>query len=357
MFISKIKLENFRNYDKQEIDLDENINIIYGNNAQGKTNILEAIFLCSMGKSFRAKKDKELIKFEKNKAVAEIEYKKEDRQGTIRAEIEDKKIFFSNDVKQTKISDIIGKVNAVIFTPDTIDIIKDDPETRRRFLNMMISSLRPKYIHLMSNYKNALIQRNNYLRQIKIDNKPEEMLDIWDEQLAELSYEIYEYRNLYMKKFSEKVNDIHKKITKSGKLLEEIEIKYISDGKSKEEFLKKLKSSRDNDIKRGFTGVGVHRDDFKIYINNELALNYGSQGQQRTAILTLKLTELEIVKEEIGESPILLLDDFMSELDSNRRKSFLENIEGCQVIITCTDDIKDINSKVKRIYVEEGKCS
>lgn len=255
MFIRKIKLENFRNYNNQEIEFDENINIIYGNNAQGKTNILEAIFLCSMGKSFRAKKDKELVKFEKNKASVEVEYQKEDRTGVVKAEIEDKKVFFSNDVKQTKISDIIGKINTVIFTPDTIDIIKDDPETRRRFLNMMISSLRPKYIHLMSNYKNALNQRNNYLRQIKTEGKSEGMLDIWDEQLAELSYQIYEYRNFYMKKFSEKVNVIHKKITKSGKLTEEIKIKYFSDGKSKEEFLNKLKKSRENDIKRGFTGI------------------------------------------------------------------------------------------------------
>ena len=357
MFIRKVKLENFRNYEKQEIEFEKNINIIYGNNAQGKTNIIESIFLCSMAKSFRAKRDNELIKFEKDKAIVEIEYEKEDREGKIKAEIDDKKTFFSNDIKQTKISDIIGKVNTVIFTPDTIDIIKDNPETRRRFLNMLISSLRPKYISLMNNYKNALLQRNNYLRQIKVENKPEEMLDIWDEQIAELSYKIYEYRKEYIDKFIEKINVIHQKITKSGKLPEEIKIKYFSDGKNKEDLLRKLKEGRSNDIKRGFTGFGIHRDDFKIFINNEMALNYGSQGQQRTAILTLKLTELEIVKEEIGESPILLLDDFMSELDENRRKSFLENIDGCQVIITCTDDIKEIKNNVKKIYVEEGKCS
>ena len=355
MYIKNIKLENFRNYEKQEINLDKNINIIYGNNAQGKTNIIESIFVCSMGKSFRAKKDKELIKLGENKAIIEIEYEKKDRKGQIKAEIENKKIFYANGVKQNKISDIIGKVNTVIFTPDTIDIIKDDPDTRRRFLNMVISSLRPKYIHLMSNYKKCLEQRNNYLKQIKTNNKSENMLDVWDEQLSNLSFNIYEYRKQYMEKFSNKINDIHKKITKSGKL-EEIKIKYFSDGKTQEEFYKKIISSRENDIKRGFTSSGIHRDDFKIYINNKPVLNYGSQGQQRSAILTLKLTELEIIKEEIGESPILLLDDFMSELDSNRRNNFLENIKDCQVIITCTDDIKDINSKVNRIYVEEGKC-
>lgn len=180
---------------------------------------------------------------------------KKTESGNIRSEIDSKKVFFSNDVKQNKISDIIGKVNTIIFTPDTIDIIKDDPETRRRFLNMMISSLKPKYIHLMSNYKNTLNQRNNYLRQIKFEGKPESMLEIWDEQIAELSYSIYEYRNMYIEKISKKINIIHKNITKRGNLSEEIKIKYFSDGKSKQDYLKKIKETRENDIKKGFTGV------------------------------------------------------------------------------------------------------
>ena len=253
MFIKKINLENFRNYEKQEIELCKDINIIYGNNAQGKTNILESIFLCSMGKSFRAKKDKELIKFENDKSTVEVEYQKCDRDGKIRVELDSKKTFFSNGVKQNKVSDIIGKVNTVIFTPDTIDIIKEDPETRRKFLNMLISSLRPKYIHLMNTYKNALEQRNNYLKQIKLENKPEIMLDIWDEQLSDLSSKIFEYRSLYMKKFSDKINVIHNKLTNSGKLTEKITIKYYSDGNSRDEFLSKMKSLHGLDIKRGYT--------------------------------------------------------------------------------------------------------
>ena len=353
MYIKKVILENFRNYENQEIELNENINIIYGNNAQGKTNIIESVFLCAFGKSFRAKKDSELIKFDENNCKVEVFYNKIDREGSIKAIIEDKKVFFSNGVKQNKISDIIGKINVVIFTPDDIEIIKDGPQKRRRFLDMMISSLRPNYLHLLNNYNKTLEQRNNYLRQIKMENKNPSMLDIWDEQLADYSFKIYEYRKYFIEKISNIIEDIHSLITKSGK--EDIKIKYISNSKNKESFLENLKKSRQVDIKRGVTATGVHRDDFMIYINGRPVSIFGSQGQQRTTILTLKLCELKIVKEEIGDSPILLLDDFMSELDEKRRESFLENIKGNQVIITCTDRI-DLENESSIYYVENGIC-
>ena len=353
MHIKNIILENFRNYDNQEINLNQNINIIYGNNAQGKTNIIESVFLCAYGKSFRAKKDKELIKFDKDICKVEVSYSKVDREGTINAEINDKKTFFVNGVKQNKISDIIGKINVVIFTPDDIEIIKDGPQRRRKFLDMLISSLKPNYIHLLNTYNKTLEQRNNYLRQIKLENKPASMLDIWDEQLAEYSYKIFEYRKYFIEKISNSIEDIHSLITKCGK--EDIKIKYISNSKNKESFLENLKKSRAVDIKRGFTATGVHRDDFMIYINSRPVSIFGSQGQQRTAILTLKLCELKIVKEEIGDTPILLLDDYMSELDEKRRTSFLENIKGNQVIITCTDRI-DLENESSIYYVENGIC-
>lgn len=312
-------------------------------------------YLCVLiGKSFRAKKDRELIKFEKDISKINLNYNKIDREGSISLEIKDKKIFFSNGVKQNRISDIIGKINVVIFTPDDIEIIKDGPQKRRRFLDMMISSLRPNYIHLLNNYNKILEQRNNYLRQIKLENKDANMLDIWDFQLAEYSYKIYEYRKYYVEKFSEKINDIHTLITKSGK--ENVKIKYISNSKNKEDFLKNLKKTRMLDIKKGFTSTGIHRDDFIIYINEKPVSIFGSQGQQRTIILTLKLCELNIVKEEIGEYPILLLDDFMSELDEKRRKNFLENIKGNQVILTCTDRI-NIDNNNSIFYVEKGICT
>ena len=353
MHIKEISLENFRNYEKQNIILNPDINIIYGNNAQGKTNIIEAIFLCSYGKSFRAKKDSDLIKFGKERAKVEVLYEKIDREGKITVNIDNKKLFYINDINQKKISDIIGKINIVTFTPDDIEIIKDGPQRRRKFLDMMISSLKPNYIHLLNTYNKALEQRNNYLRQIKIENKSINMLDIWDETLSEYSYKIFEYRKYFIDKFSEKLEVFHNLITKSGK--EEIKIKYISNGRDRESYLENLRKSRQVDIKRGFTATGIHRDDFMIYINNRPVTIFGSQGQQRTAVLTLKLCELQIVKDELNENPILLLDDFMSELDNQRRKSFLENIEGNQVIITCTDKI-ELNRKASNFFVEKGVC-
>ncbi len=305
------------------------------------------------GKSYRAKKDKDLVKFNSNNTNVEVLYKKVDREGKIRANINDKKTFFINDIKQNKVSEILGKINVVIFTPDDIEIIKDGPQRRRKFLDMMISSLKPNYIHLLNQYNKTLEQRNNYLRQIKYENKNPQMLDIWDEQLSEYSYSIYEYRKYYIEKISEKIEVFHNLITKSGK--ENIKIKYISNSKNKESFLENLKKSRAIDINRGFTATGVHRDDFMIYINDKPASIFGSQGQQRTATLTLKLCELEIVKEEINDTPILLLDDFMSELDETRRKSFLENIKGNQVIITCTDKI-ELDTEYSEFYVEKGIC-
>ena len=353
MHIKEISLENFRNYEKQNIILNPDINIIYGNNAQGKTNIIEAIFLCSYGKSFRAKKDSDLIKFGKERAKVEVLYEKIDREGKITVNIDNKKLFYINDINQKKISDIIGKINIVTFTPDDIEIIKDGPQRRRKFLDMMISSLKPNYIHLLNTYNKALEQRNNYLRQIKIENKSINMLDIWDETLSEYSYKIFEYRKYFIDKFSEKLEVFHNLITESGK--EEIKIKYISNGRDRESYLENLRKSRQVDIKRGFTATGIHRDDFMIYINNRPVAIFGSQGQQRTAVLTLKLCELQIVKDELNENPILLLDDFMSELDNQRRKSFLENIEGNQVIITCTDKI-ELNRKASNFFVEKGVC-
>lgn len=342
MWINNIKINNFRNYKNQEIKLNNGINVFYGENAQGKTNIIESIFLCSMGKSFRAKKDNELIKFGEERATVEINFNKIDRDGKIKVEIADKKQVSVNGIRIKKLSEILGNINVVIFTPDDIEILKGSPQKRRRFLDIMISQLKPNYMHILNMYLKTLEQRNKYLRQIKMENKDESLLDIWDEKLVEYAIRIYQYRKEFIEKIKNKIQEIHLKITENK---EEIEIEYISECEEKEKFLKLLKNRRRLDIIKGFTTKGVHRDDFMIYINKKPVNVYGSQGQHRTAILSLKFSELQVVYEEVGEYPILLLDDFMSELDGNRKKNFLENIKDAQVIITCTEkiDIENIN--------------
>ncbi len=354
MYIEKIKLQNFRNYKELEINLNKNINIIYGNNAQGKTNILEAIFLGSFGKSFRTNKEKEMIKFNEEKSLVEIFYQKKDRDGKIKIEIGNKKQISINGIKIKKLSDLLGNINIVIFTPDDINILKDGPAGRRRFLDIMIGQIRPNYVYNLNMYLKALEQRNNYLRQIREENKKEEMLEIWDEKLAEYGEKIYIYRKEFINKILNKINEIHKNITDEK---EKIKIEYLSNCDNKENYLKLLKERRKLDIIKGFTTKGIHRDDFVIYINEKEVNIYGSQGQNRTAVLSLKLSELQVVYDEIGEYPILLLDDFMSELDEKRRKNFLSNIKNTQVILTGTDKIELTNLDYSIFYAKDGKIN
>ena len=351
MWIKNIKLNNFRNYNKKEIKLNENINVFFGENAQGKTNIIESIFLCSIGKSFRTNKEKELIKFNEEKALVEINFEKSDRQGNIKIELGDKKQVYLNGIKLKKLSELLGNINVVIFTPDDINILKGGPQNRRKFLDIMISQLRPNYMHVLTLYLKTLEQRNNYLKQIKTENKDENLLDIWDEKLIEYGMKIFEYRNEFIEKIKNKIKIIHNEITQNK---EDIEIKYFSDANTRQNFINELKSRRKLDIIKGFTTKGVHRDDFVVYINGKEVEIYGSQGQHRTAILSLKLSELKVIYDEIGEYPILLLDDFMSELDDKRRKNFLNNIKDLQVIITCTEKITLENLKYFSYNVIDG---
>jgi len=354
MYIKKIKLENFRNYETQEIIFNKNINNIFGDNAQGKTNILEAIYLSSLGKSFRTSKDKELIKMGENYSIIEVEYSKSDRNGKIKIEILDKKNIFINGVKIKKLSELLGIIHIVIFTPDDINILKDGPSQRRRFLDIFIGQLRPNYIYCLNMYLKALEQKNNYLKQIKLENKSEQFLDIWDEKIAEYAEKVFKYRFEFINKIKEKIKLVHNSITENN---ENIDIQYLSDFDNKENFIKKLKNNRKLDIIKGYSTKGVHRDDFNIYINDNLVNVYGSQGQHRTAILSLKMSELKVINDEIGENPILLLDDFMSELDEKRRKNFLKNIKDTQVLVTCTDKLYIENLNYNVYNVQQGKIN
>lgn len=249
MYIKEIKLENFRNYEFEKIDFCENTNIIFGDNAQGKTNILEAIFIASLGKSFRTNKENELIKDNKTQALVEIKFLKNRREEKIKVEISNKKIFYINDIPLKKISEIVGKINIVLFTPEDTQILRNEPVRRRKFLNIIISQLRPKYINLMSEYNRTLEQRNNYLKQIKYENKNKEILDIWDEQLVNLGLKIYEYRKEFIEKINNKIKKVHLETTENK---ENIEIKYKSNI-NKENYTKKLKENTEIDIQKGYT--------------------------------------------------------------------------------------------------------
>ena len=353
MLITNLELQNFRNYEEQKIKFNKNINIFYGDNAQGKTNIIEAIFLTAFGKSFRTSKEKELIKQGQEFLNILLKYQNKNREGNIKIQISNKKNILVNGVKIKKLSDLLGTINIVLFTPDDINILKNGPAERRRFLDMMIGQIRPNYVNNLNLYLQVLEQRNNYLKQLREnENINYELLDIWDEKLAEYAQKVCQYRQEFIEKISRKINEIHNKITDNS---ETIKIEYLTDCEDKQKLLELIKGRRKLDIIKGYTTKGVHRDDFNIYINDNLVNVYGSQGQHRTAVLSLKLSELQIIKEDIGESPVLLLDDFMSELDKKRRNNFLKNIEDTQVIITCTDEIEEKNIEKTVFYVYNGQ--
>ena len=351
MYIEKIKLENFRNYKYENIELNKLINIIFGDNAQGKTNILEAIYFTSLGKSFRTNKEKEIVKENESQAKIEINFIKNNRKEKINAEISDKKNFYINDIPVKKLSELVGKINIVLFSPEDIEILRNEPIKRRKFLNIMISQLRPKYIFLLSEYNKVLEQRNNYLKKIKYENKSQEYLTIWDEQLEKIGIKIYEYRKEFIEKINNKIKKIHLNTTENK---ENIEIKYKTNI-DKKNYMENLLKNKSIDIQKGYTSIGIHRDDFEIYINKKNVAIFGSQGQQRTSIISLKLAEAEVIYDEIEEYPIVLLDDFMSELDKKRINGFIQNIKNNQVLITTTDKI-NLDTVVYNLYkVEKAK--
>ena len=356
MLIKRIELEKFRNYEKLEVEFSEHVNVLYGNNAQGKTNILEAIYFCALGRSFRTFKENELISLgeEHGKIIVCYERQKRDSKIEINLNRTEKKVIRLNEIKLNKNSELLGNLNLVLFSPDDIIILKQAPALRRKFLDILISQLKPNYVHILSEYNKVLDQRNAYLK-----SRNTETIEIWDEQLAKYAEKVYEYRKKYLEKLQEKMEEIHPKLT-SGK--ESIKVKYISSFCDKENFLLKLKNQLPIDLAKGYTGEGTHRDDFEISINGKKLNLYGSQGQHRTAVLSLKIAELDIIQEEVGENPILLLDDVMSELDIERINSIFNIIQKYQVFITCTDvnsilKFDCLTNDLKLYKIDKGKVA
>lgn len=356
MFIESLALNNFRNYDDAEINFSKGINILYGDNAQGKTNVLEAIYMLATTKSHRGSRDKEIIQFEHDESHIKADIVKNDLHHRIDMHLrKSKNKGVAIDMVPIKRSaELFGLVNIIFFSPEDLTIIKDSPAERRRFMDMELCQLNRIYYSSLSTYNKVLNQRNNLLKQISFDRKQIDMLDIWDSQLADYGIKVIKERNNFIDMINEIIPDIHSRLT-SGQ--EELKLLYDKNVDEKV-FANELIYRRDTDLKYQSTQTGPHRDDIIFKINDIDVKKYGSQGQQRTVALSLKLAEIRLVRKLINDNPILLLDDVMSELDSTRRDALLSSINDIQTIITCTgyDDFIKERLSIDMIYkVTQGK--
>lgn len=361
MYIKKIELLNFRNYKKNLIEFDKNINLILGNNAQGKTNLIEAIYILAVGKSFRTSKDFEIINFDSEFSSIKINYFKDNEENELEVILRknQKKSAKLNGVDLKKISELLKNIFVVIFSPEDLKIVKEDPEKRRKFIDIELCKLKPSYYSNLANYKKILLQRNAYLKEENIDAN---VLNIWDEKLTEYGSKIIKQREEFINKINNISEKIHNEITE-GK--EKLKINYSSNIKiennlelQEKTFSKLLSVNYKNDLKQKTTTVGPHKDDIQFFINDMNVKKYGSQGQQRTVALSVKLAELNLIKEETGFDAVLLLDDVMSELDQNRQEYLIKTFKNNQLFITTTDISDELVNKFgkkKIFFVENGQ--
>lgn len=365
MNIESVRLINFRNYDNFNIELNKKMNIFIGKNAQGKTNLLESFYTCATGRSFRTNRDREMINWDKEEAyiATEIHINGMKRLIEIKIEKDKSKRIRINKIELKNLKELDSGLNVVLFSPDDLKLVKEGPGERRSFLDTSISQIKPVYRYNLNRYNKILSQSNNLLKSNKKKEDIIKLLDIFDLQLGKIGTEIIVYRIKFLEKLSLIAKKIHKELTLGD---EELTLDYISnisfDQVNKDfiekDFLKKLKIQRDKDLFLGNTGVGPHRDDIKININAMDARTYGSQGQQRTIVLSMKLSEVEIIKMDKGSYPVILLDDVFSELDEDRRKHLSVLFKDMQTVITSTDiiDLNEFDQIDKSIfYIEDGK--
>lgn len=363
MFLKSLKLLNFRNYEQLELNFNSNITLFTGKNAQGKTNILEAIYLSCTGRSHRTQKDKEMIQWKFETGFIKTEVLKKDGIHVIEILLqqEGKKKIKVNGIVAARSGELMGHLNGVIFSPEDLKLVKEGPSERRRFMDIELSQVKPQYFYNLQQYNRVLSQRNNLLKEIMRKPSLKNSLFVWDEQLSDIGSRIIWQRKIFSDRLSKIACSIHHSIS-DGK--ENLQVKYQGniDGNNLEcikiNFLMQLEKNLSADMHKGSTSVGPHRDDMLLTINDIDVRSFGSQGQQRTTVLSMKLSELELMKEDIGEYPVLLLDDVMSELDSDRQRMLMEHICGIQTLITCTDieSILQITEKEKETYhVSNGK--
>lgn len=400
MYIKTLKLKNYRNYEEVEVSFDPNINIIYGNNAVGKTNLLESIYMCSTSKSHKNTKENDIINFNKNESHIKLIFNVGAKQSSglfstcgarvgasstspqiidIQLNRDSKKGIAKNGIKVEKISEFLGFFNVIMFAPEDLNIIKDGPMVRRKFLDVEMSQTDKVYVQYLQNYHKTLNQRNSLLKDIykTTGNNRQDlinMLDTYDEQLVDYGIEVIKKRQDNINELAKKILNIHLLISNNKeKLIVSYENDILNDvakpmaakantvgadiirtqfvgastASPQEIYLKKLKETRDLDIKNQYTLVGPHRDDICFVIDGNDIRKFGSQGQKKTAAISLKLSELEMLREKINDTPVLLLDDVFSELDESRQKLLVSSLKGIQTIITCTGIKKNIFDLLK----------
>ena len=356
MYIESLELKNFRNYEELSIVLDPGTNILYGDNAQGKTNVLEAVYLCGTTKSHRGSKDKEMIRFEQDESHIRMMVKKDGVSHKIDMHLKKNKAkgIAIDGIPIRKAAELFGIVNLVAFSPEDLNIIKNGPSERRRFMDLELCQLNKVYLQELTSYNKVLNQRNKLLKDIGFQPGLTETLDVWDMQLVSYGKKIISLRRQFMEELGEIIRQIHSNLT--GKK-EEIRLLYEPDVEEKV-FEEKLQSAREKDLRFRVTSVGPHRDYFCVQTNGIDIRKYGSQGQQRTAALSLKMSEIYLVEKVTKDHPVLLLDDVLSELDSSRQNYLLQSIHNIQTVITCTglDELIENNFSIDRVFrVTEGK--
>ena len=358
MIIKSLELQNFRNYENLKLDFDSGTNIFYGDNAQGKTNILEAIYLIATTKSHKGSKDSDIIQFGHEEAHIRSYLYKEDvtRQVDMHLRKSKTKGIAIDSQRIKKAADLLGLLNVVFFSPEDLSIIKNGPAERRRFIDMELCQLDSFYLYNLNHYNKIVNNRNKLLKDLFMNPGLKETLSIWDSQLLSYGSKIIERRSLFIDQLNQIIFDIHNRLS-GGK--EQIKIVYEKNVEI-DHLEEKLRLNQDKDIYLKQTTVGPHRDDISFIVNDIDIRKFGSQGQQRTAALSLKLSEIELVKKSIKDTPVLLLDDVLSELDSNRQNYLLNSIGDIQTIITCTglDEFVNNRFEINKVFkVKEGTVS
>ena len=346
MIVESVELKDYRNYEFLDMKFNEHVNIIYGDNAQGKTNILESIYMCSTSKSHRGSKDREIVRFGEDESHIKLNVLKHGMKYRIDMHLKKNKTkgIAVNGIPIKKAVELFGIINIVFFSPEDLNIIKDGPSERRRFMDMELSQLDKIYLSNLVNYNKVLNQRNKLLKDIAFSPSEQliQTLDIWDMQLVKYGSLIIKGRKIFIEKINTIISDIHSRLTGG---IENIKVCYVPDV-DVNDFEEEVRNSRQKDIKYKVTGKGPHKDDLIFLINDNDVRKYGSQGQQRTAALSLKLSEIELVKLVIKDTPVLLLDDVLSELDSNRQNFLINSIGDIQTIVTCTGLEEFINNRM-----------